>query len=347
MSEIDKDQTLEKRTPSGARYAKPIWDYSVESDQPSDRIVAQAQRCGQRGRDMFVKTETAHGIELLHLPYVPSVTRSARRWQSTRALRPRGVLQRWGFIGMFDSAAERVAFQARWDPDYTPAGATAYVARQLFGPAADTVVKAWKAFDEAVGHIPMLTTGGYYIGPMFLGPAHPLPTPTGGTPAAFRGSLYYLTEADETFTSPRPRGGDDLTLRSAQQLAGGPPLGVITEEFAAARDASATGHEILSKIPLDPLQPACREEVAEQQAIGEYLYRTFRTTGNVMRFLSAVPESRVEIAKDEIENTRCARDVYVRTPWLNHALRLDVGAPDSIAMIDEKLKLLEAFIAQS
>jgi hypothetical protein len=40
------------------------------------------------------------------------------------------VLQRWGFIGMFDSAAERIGYLARWDPDFAPRGATMRVARQ-------------------------------------------------------------------------------------------------------------------------------------------------------------------------------------------------------------------------
>ena len=170
------------------------------------------------------------------------------------------------------------------------------------------------------------------------------------TPAAFRGSLYYLTESDATFTPPRPRGGDDLTLTSLAKLAGGPPIDVIEDEFTAARDASATGHEILSNIALDPLPPTCREEVVEQQAVGEYLYHTFRTTVNVIRFLrakesaSASKPAQVEIAKDEHENTKTSREVYARAPWLNHALRLDVGCPDSLVMIDEKLKLLDAFL---
>ena len=42
-----------------------------------------------------------------------------------------------------------------------------------------------------------------------------------------------------------------------------------------------------------------------------------------------------------------ARKVYERAPWLNHNLRLDMAAPDSLAMIDAKVALLRGFLAKS
>jgi hypothetical protein len=349
LSEIDKDQVLQKQTARGVRYQKRIWDYSVEFDGHSDRIVDQALRCAQRQRGLMIKTETAHGIELLHFPYVPCIDRSARRWQSARALRPAGVLQRWGFVGMFDSPAERIAFQARWDPDFTPAGATNDVARQLFGSAATTVVEAWRAFSAAVGHIPILTTGAYYVGPAFLGPCHPLPVWDGPTPEAFRGSLFYLTEVEATFTPPRPRGGDDFVLHDLSALGKDPPIEVIEAEFVQARDLARGGWEMLRAIDVEALSSGARDEVTEQQAMGEYLHRTFFTTVSTIRFLrgrdgKADHGKVLSIARDELQNTEAARGIFERAPWLNHNLRLDVGAPDSLVMIDEKLRLLREFI---
>lgn len=348
LSEVDKEQVVTR----GA-LTKVIWDYSVDFDGHSDRIVSQALRCAKRGRGLFVKTETSWGIELMHLPYAPAITRSARQWQSVRALRPAGVLQRWGFIGMFDSAAERVGYQARWNPDFAPDRAALAVARQLVGDAlAPQITQAWRHFDDAVHCIPVLTTGGYYMGPAFLGPAHPLPVwaPGGPTPDAFRGNLYYLAEAEASLSNARAAARDDLTLTSARALGG--PAEAIQIEFAKARDAAGLGHELLLKLQLDGLPPALREEAVEQQAIGEYLYRTFRTTVNVIYFLR-LKEGNVKdaderftgIARDELENTRAARAMYEVAPWLNHKLRLDIGVPDSVQMIDAKLRLLEAFLA--
>ena len=115
LSEIDKEQTVWR-----GGIAKLCWDYSVDYEGHSDRIVAQAERCAKRGHELFIKTETSHGIELLHLPYVPALVRSAQAVAEHPRLRPKGVLQRWGFIGMYDSAAERIGYQARWDPNFAP-----------------------------------------------------------------------------------------------------------------------------------------------------------------------------------------------------------------------------------
>jgi hypothetical protein len=348
LSEIDKDQIVHRKG-----YDKVIWDYSVDFPGPSDRIVSQALRCAARERELYIKTETAYGIELLHLPYVPAMGRSARRWQAVRGLRPAGVLQRWGFIGNFNSVAERVGFKARWDPDFTPEKATGEVAHEMFGPAAAEIVRAWQAFDDAVGFIPVLTTGGYYIGPAFLGPAHPLATEDGPTPQVFHGSLFYLLEGEATFSPPRSRGQDDLTLR-VLPWGNGAAAQVMEDEFARARDAASGGYEILKGLKVAELPATIQEQVQEQQAIGEYLYRTFRATVNTLRFLRvraaglgnrAKLAALVEIARDELENTRQARRVYEVAPWLNHALRLDVGCSDSIQMVDEKIRMIERIVA--
>ncbi len=356
LSEIDKDQTVLR-----GGYPKRIWDYSVDYDDHSDRIVAQSLACRENERDLFIKTETSHGIELLHLPYVPAIGRSAKQWQSVRALRPRGVLQRWGFIGMFDSAAERIGYLARWDPNFAPESATLAVARQLFGgELAPQIVAAWKHFDDAVHHIPLLTTGAYYTGPAFLGPCHPLPVwdPKAQVPDAFKGNLYYLAESEATFSSARKNAKDDLTLTSTKQLGlfgDEGPIAAVISEFSLARDAARAGHEVLAKIDAPAQPPTVREEVIEQQALGEYLYRTFVATVNTIRFIRAVEVAKgdrqsiraqlVEIASDELANARAARRIYDAAPWLNHKLRLDVGAPDSLAMIEEKVRLLEAFVS--
>jgi hypothetical protein len=349
LSEIDKEQTVQRGT-----ITKKLWDYTLDFDGHSDRIVAQAIRCKRRDRDLFIKTETSHGIELLHFPYSPALGRSARQWQSVRALRPSGVLQRWGFIGMFNSAAERIAWQARWDPDFTPTGATARVARQLAGDWAPQLVSAWNHFDEAVHHIPVLTTGGYYIGPAFLGPAHPLPVwnPPEAIPKAFFGNFYYLAETEASLSTARAAARDNLTLTSTAQLEG--PADAIADEFAKARDAAQAGHKILASLKSADMPPAIREEVVEQQALGEHLYRQFRGTVNVIRFLhlkeGGVPltDKRLrDIAQDEFDNARDALSIYQRAPWLNHKLRLDVGVPDSTDMIKAKVKLLETYLRDS
>jgi hypothetical protein len=106
---------------------------------------------------------------------------------------------------------------------------------------------------------------------------------------------------------------------------------------------------MLQSIDTTPLAQHHRDEVIEQQAIGEYLYRQFRTTTNVIRFLRLKEKGQTTdlpaIAKDELDNTRAARSIYERAPWLSHHLRLDLAMNPSIQMIDAKIALLEAFAA--
>lgn len=350
LSEIDKEQTVMR-----GKHPKLCWDYTVDFDGHSDRIVSQAMRANARNRGLFIKTETSHGIELLHLPYAPAIGRSANQWQSIRALRPTGVLQRWGFIGMFDSVAERVGCEARWNPNFAPAAATQQVARTLAGSAAPTIVEAWKHFDESVHHIPVLTTGPYYTGPGFLGPCHPLPTwdPKSSVPDAFKGELYYLQEVEATFSGERIARKDNLAMTSTAVMGNIPPAD-IEAEFALARDAASQGHDILKSIDATKFPAHIQSEIIEQQAIGEYLYRSYRATVNSIRFIRLIEEAKddrnaikdqlIPIAKDELENAELAKKVYERAPWLNHNLRLDMGGPDSVAMIDEKIRLLKTYL---
>jgi hypothetical protein len=181
---------------------------------------------------------------------------------------------------------------------------------------------------------------------MFLGPCHPLPTWTGNTPDAFRGSLYYLLEGEATFAKPRAATRDDLTVAQLGRIGAEP---WVEREFIAARDESAGGYEILKKLDPATVPAHCREPLLEQQAIGEYLYRTFRTTVNVTQFLRVKEKggdnraALVAIAQDELANARDARTIFERAPYLSHHLRLDVGVNESVKMIDAKAALLEEF----
>ena len=88
----------------------------------------------------------------------------------------------------------------------------------------------------------------------------------------------------------------------------------------------------------------------EQRAMGEYLYRTFEATVNTIRFLREREGARdavrlKQIAADELANARAAKVIYESMPCLNHNLRLDVGVPDSLVMVGEKIRLLEKFLA--
>ena len=157
--------------------------------------------------------------------------------------------------------ALRIAYQARWDESFTPDAACTFVAQQLVGPAlAPGVVQAWRHFDHAVAHLPTLVTGGYYKGPLFLGPACPLPVWTGPTPQPFLGDFFYLAEVEPTGDSSRRNAHDDFTLHTAADLPG-PPLATQESEYAKARDHAAAGHALLQTLDAQKLDPATRAEL--------------------------------------------------------------------------------------
>ena len=221
LSEIDKEQKVLR-----GGMEKYIWDYSVDYDGHSDRIVSQSVRCKQRGRDLFIKTETvarhraaAHAVRAGDRPVGAAVAERAGAAAARRAaalgfhrhVRLGGGARRLpgavggGFPGRRRDAGGRAAARRR------------YAAR-----AAQQLVAAWRHFDEAVHHIPVLTTGAYYCGPAFLGPCHPLPVwdPKGTVPDAFKGYLYYLLEHEPSLNDSRTRQQDDLTLTATHQLGG-------------------------------------------------------------------------------------------------------------------------------
>jgi hypothetical protein len=177
--------------------------------------------------------------------------------------------------------------------------------------------------------------------------------PKGSVPDAFKGNLYYLLEHEPSLNDARTRQKDDLTLTATHQL-GGAPVKAVEAEFDLARDAAAKGHAVLAAIKTEGLAKPIADEVAEQRAIGELLYRTFRATVNSIRFVRLIEEAAgdrarvrpalAEIARDELENARAADAMYAAAPWLNHNLRLDVGMPDSLVMLREKVRLLEEYL---
>ena len=92
--------------------------------------------------------------------------------------------------------------------------------------------------------------------------------------------------------------------------------------------------------------------MVEQQAVGEYLYRTFRTTVNVIDWLrlregNVKPDDPryAELARDELGNARGALKVYAAALWLNHKLRIDFGMNDRVTLVEEKIRMIVGYLA--
>nr|MDO8111005.1 hypothetical protein [Candidatus Sigynarchaeota archaeon] len=358
LSEIDKDQWVKKDG-----YSKLIWDYSIDFPGPSDRIVEQADACHRRGTSMNVKMETALGLELIHVPYVPCMQRLAKKWGSVKGLHPAGVLQAWMFFGMWGSTCEELAWWANWHPEMSDDAVLRLIARRDFGKGAELVLQAWQEMSDAIGHLPCIPP--YFMGPYFLGPAHPLiPDASAEIPRVFHGALYYKQEHEATFSSALLDAFEPLVF---SKLPASPwswgfaaddalqAWSTFIDECYRASIHSAKAVELLSKAA--PLVQERFEvaKLAELSIVTEYIHRTLETTSNTIQFLcdrdglvgpggATARDRMVDVARRELVNSMAARRLYQEAPWLDLALRMEGKFHPSIAMLDEKIHMLNGYL---
>jgi hypothetical protein len=344
LSEIDKDQIYRKNG-----YSKHIWDYSVDFTGPSDRIKAQAGACDGRGLALYIKTETALGLEAIHMPYVPCLNRLAEKWRNVLGMAPDGVLQSWMFFGMWGSRAEELAWWTRWRSDIPPDEVLTRIARRDFGSAQGRVLAAWREMSEAVGHLPFIPP--YFMGAWFLGPAHPLLREGDPVPREFTGALYYLQEAEESLSAARLDNYESLVLTRLPDSpaawgfhcddgdAWSRAIGEMEEALAHSERALNAIGEALSITRTEADSVRLREEHLHI----EFFHRTMVSVHNTLGFLS-LEEGDAEIPsilECELDNARKARRIYQEAPWLDLSLRVDAGFPSCVDMLESKIRLLE------
>ena len=353
---IDKDQLYAK-----PGYTKNCWDYTVDFAGVSDamRLVSDAARAA--ARPLMVKTETGIGLETIQFPYVPAMQRLAEKWQGVRSLAPAGVHQSWLFFGMFNSRAEALGLWAAYAPDMPAREFLRRLAVRDFGPdAAGLALQSWDHMSAAMGHHPVLQFNGYYIGPTFLGPCHPL-IPRKGMKVneVFDAFLFYLQELEETFSHKQI--GEARTCLAVDEVApwGGLPAPapgetrtgaqILVDEYALAVAESRLAMELLARA--EPLLRTEEDRLnwREEMALTEAIYRTFRACENTARFLFArdtgdVSEMR-RVAVDERLNALDALPVYERAPWLEFNRRIDGYYSPAAAMIREKVRMIDEFLA--
>ncbi|MBM7564254.1 hypothetical protein [Paenibacillus sacheonensis] len=354
LTTIDKDQWAQKEY-----YTKHIWDYSVDYTGPADNIVKQAEVLDQRGMDLYIKTETALGLEFIQFPYIPCLQRLAEKWSRVKELRPEGVLQSWMFFGMWGSRAEELGWWASWYPERSADEVIAAIAERDFGANASALVEAWASCSEAIGRLPYIPM--YFTGPEFIGPAHPLyaadELPGRET---FEALLYYLQENEETFSDTVNEVRHLLVLeeiphRHIEEAMRADPgydyWPLLLAEYALARDHAKQAWETVKDLKAAE-GGAEQERLQEEQWLLELLYRTLETTSSTYAFLELKARYReagdeaalrrmLSIMAREAENARSARIIYEHAPWLDLALRLDGHYPSSLGMIDAKIRLME------
>ncbi|GBG08634.1 hypothetical protein PAT3040_03222 [Paenibacillus agaridevorans] len=346
LSTIEKDEWAVKEG-----YDKKIWDYSVDYTGPATNLLQQAEDAAGKHIPLYIKTETAIGLECIHIPYMPALGRLEEKWRNTAAMSPAGVLQSWMFFGMWGSRAEELGWWASWRPELPAGEAAAVMAKRDFGPAAEAFMIAWRELDQAVAHLPYIPI--YFTGPEFIGPAHPLAFgDLPDEPELYEALLYYLQENEETFSNATnevkhslvltslPHSHMEFTIRPRNDSE---PADILIREYEIACRHALQAYQAVASAPAseDSLQV---KMAAEECALIEYVYRTLLTTLNTYKFLLAKESGNknlmLEIAAKEKENAEAAVPLLARAPWLELSRRTDGEFPSTATMLEAKLRSL-------
>lgn len=147
-------------------------EYSIKVIGPSPRFVGCAEFQRGRGLPIYAKVQIGTTHENPNVPYLPTLQKIARKWQTLVEAGVTGMMTCWNF-GNMPSLGTEVAGEMSWDPQPSVQQAVRQVAVRHFGPAAaDAMVAGWeqlcRAQDDFPGSIPVM-----YYGPMSRAPVLP------------------------------------------------------------------------------------------------------------------------------------------------------------------------------
>ncbi|MBP1992081.1 hypothetical protein [Paenibacillus eucommiae] len=357
LNTIDKDQWAKKDG-----YHKLIWDYSVDYTGPADNLLAQINILQDKNSRLFVKSETAIGLEAFHIPYFPSMQRIAEKWSHVRDTQPSGVLQAWMFFGMWGSRAEEIGWWMNWMPELDAANIVRMLAERDFGKHAEGMIAAWANMSESAGRYPFIPP--YFSGPEFIGPAHPLLLRQRADELPeFIAELYFLQEMEETFSESIRMARHSVVhsqlfdLKGMMRLEAGTDYWeVALREFDKAAYYAGEAVKQYEAIAAAGVQEGVPGELfREEQVLSEFVYRTLVTTRNTYHFLhlkerikageaagqKELKKQMLAIARAELDNAKRAEPLYAEAPWLDLALRFEGLFPSSPMMLKKKIELLQ------
>jgi hypothetical protein len=190
LTEIEKDETVEK--PEGVM--KSLWDYSIDLVGPGERARRQVEACRAAGIPAYLKSEPEIGLEAPGLPQIPCLDRWLER---SEALAASGATGAWVFPAFrpnYGTSAAESYKLVWWDPAPPREALLERLAARIAGRAAAGHLRdAWRHVSEAVAWIPEIPS--YYLGPYYLGPAHPMcADPEAKLPPVFYGRYLFHAE---------------------------------------------------------------------------------------------------------------------------------------------------------
>ncbi|MGD9495402.1 MAG: hypothetical protein AB7Y46_03725, partial [Armatimonadota bacterium] len=144
-------------------------EYSIKVIGPSPRFVGVAEFQRERGLPVYAKLQIGTTHENPDIPYLPTLHKIARKWQTLVEAGVSGMMTCWNF-GNMPSLGTEVAGEMTWDPQPTVEEALLAVATRHFGAAAAPhMVSGWEQLCRAQDDLPTSIPVMYY-GPMSRGP---------------------------------------------------------------------------------------------------------------------------------------------------------------------------------
>jgi len=340
-------------------YTKDIWDYSIDCIGPGYDTLRLKKHVKETGKKFFIKTETGIGLETIQFPYVPALYHLGDKWESVKSICPNGVQQSWLFFGMFGSRAEELAYWACYENCSKDDYIYKMAVRDFGEENACKVTTSWKFMSKAVRHLPTLQCPYYYGGPLFMGPCHPLLLED-DVPEIFNVKLFYLLENEETFSM---KSIEDISvtlainsLSDSIKTYGIYPHDnndknwqLIIDEYSKSMKYAKCAYDLLKELTV---HEKLKSHLVDDLNITELYYRTMMSCVNTFEFLvnkekyketkeGIYYKNMLDIARNEGENAKSARHIFVDAPYLNLKERIDGYYNDCIDMIDAKVEIID------
>ncbi len=348
LTEVEKEAVIEK--PDGLR--KWAWDYSIDAIGPCERAKEQIAECRASGIPIYMKSEPELAFEASRLADVPCLDRWLDRAEALASCGATGVFCMPAFRKCYGSVAAEIFQWMWWDPCRNKEWILENLADRVAGHTSGPSLRnAWRLVSEAIAYSPQIP--GYYNGPHYMGPAHPMcADPEADLPPVFYCQYLFRAEiTDDEGLKFRPMfwknvQDGEVLLRFYRKMEG--LLGRAVEEIRKTQ----------SRVP-----ERCRLPYAAEVSQIRWFYHTARTEANFYEScllrdrLLALASQRSKTRKEVDEALKLhkrwhqvlmdeQRNVIEAIPVAKADMRLDWyygrdhTAPHAADMLHAKLKLL-------
>ena len=145
------------------------WDYWLSYPGPSDMFSATAKAAQKHKVPMYAKMQVCSSHEIATVPYIPVPGILFDKYKAARDLCVTGIMECW-YFGNYPSLMNRASTLLSYLDDFSDKHAFLVdLASRIYGETmADSVARAWTAFEEGYRNYPTNIMFSYY-GPMHDG----------------------------------------------------------------------------------------------------------------------------------------------------------------------------------